>query len=94
MNKTKKERNERDSYKHRNKSTIIYYLYVVSIWPYQKAPTLLGNICINLNTNQGTLAERGRPITVDLLIEVACFVTKVNNIFSLKAADVLVSTRR
>jgi hypothetical protein len=30
---------------------------------------------------------KGRLSTVDLLIKVACFVTKVNNIFNIKAAD-------
>jgi hypothetical protein len=32
--------------------------------------------------NQGILTEGGRLSTADLLIEVACFVTKVNNIFN------------
>jgi hypothetical protein len=31
--------------------------------------------------DQGTLTEGGRFSTVDLLMKVACFVPKVNNIF-------------
>jgi len=34
------------------------------------------------NTNRG-----GRLNTVDLLIKVACFVQRVNNIFNIKRAD-------
>jgi hypothetical protein len=33
---------------------------------------------------QGTLTEREKLSTVDLLIKVACFVKKVNNIFKYK----------
>jgi hypothetical protein len=43
---------------------------------------------------QGTLTE-GRLSTVDLRINVACFVVKVNNIFNIKSSrSKLVSTRR
>jgi hypothetical protein len=37
---------------------------------------------------QGNINWRERLTTVDLLIEVACFVTKVNNIFNIKRADI------
>jgi hypothetical protein len=43
---------------------------------------------------QGTLTE-GRLSTVDLLINVACFVMEVNNIFNIKSSrSKLVSTTR
>ncbi len=43
---------------------------------------------------QGNLTEREGFSTVDLLIKAACFVTKVNGIFSIKAADINLYTRR
>jgi hypothetical protein len=39
---------------------------------------------IFLKLDQGTLTERGRLNTVDLLTKIACFETKVNNIFNIK----------
>jgi hypothetical protein len=39
---------------------------------------------IFLKKEQGTLTERGRLSTVDLLTMIACFATKLNNIFNIK----------
>ncbi len=38
-------------------------------------------------TNQGMLTEGGRLSTIDLLIKIGSFVTKVNYIFTIKRAD-------
>jgi hypothetical protein len=47
------------------------------------------------HNNQGVLPERERLSTFQLLIKVACFVTKVNNIFNVKINFLkLRSTRR
>jgi hypothetical protein len=50
------------------------------------------NSILNCTLIQGILFERGRDRTVDLLIKVACFVTKREKYFQFKKK--LVSTRR
>ncbi len=47
---------------------------------------LQSTACYFVNSTRNT-NWRGRLSTMDLLIKVACFVTKVNNIFNIKAAD-------
>ncbi len=62
-------------------------------------PTTKKNLCVSgkevLKMIQGTLTERERLSTIDLLIKVTCFVTDINNIFYAKRSLYkLVSTRR
>jgi hypothetical protein len=46
-------------------------------------------------SNQGTLTEGEGSVSVDLLIKVACFVKKVNNVYNIKSSSyrLVITTR-
>jgi hypothetical protein len=49
----------------------------------------IGTTCKDMELNQGNLTKgEGRFITVDLLIKTVCFVTKIDDIFNMKTADI------
>jgi hypothetical protein len=51
--------------------------------------SLAGNPRVKVSSGQtpkqGTITDKGRLDTIDLLIKAACFVKKVNNYFSIKS---------